>query len=114
MTPQRSPASFLALLFVLGAGTSLWAAPEEKAPAPLPEVFGKPRPETVEDLRKIETQVEKIIEKVMPCTVCVRFPGSSGSGVFVSKEGHVLTAGHVSGQPGRDVTLVLHDGKTVK
>jgi serine protease Do len=32
----------------------------------------------------------------------------------VSKEGHVLTAGHVSGTAGREVTLLLPDGRKLK
>jgi serine protease Do len=46
--------------------------------------------------------------------VGVRIGGSSGSGVIINKEGYVLTAGHVSGKADRDVTLILHNGKTVK
>lgn len=85
-------------------------APVEKTPA----VFDKPLPESVEDLKAIEEQVEKVLEKVIPCTVGVRIGAHQGSGVIVSKDGYVLTAGHVSGQPGRDVSLVLPTGKTVK
>jgi serine protease Do len=47
------------------------------------------------------------------CTVCIR-AGGSGSGVIVSADGLVLTAGHVSGRPGRDITIVMPDGKTYK
>ncbi len=35
-------------------------------------------------------------------------------GVIVSKDGYVLTAGHVSGPANRDVAVVFPDGKTVK
>lgn len=107
MTFLRLPFFMVPLLL---SGGMLFAQP----PAKLPDVFDKVKPESLDDLRAIEKQVEKIVEKVTPCTVCVQFPGSSGSGVIVSKDGYVLTAGHVSGQPGRDVTLVLHDGRKVK
>jgi serine protease Do len=98
---------------LVGAGAA--GADEAKAPdVKLPAVFDKAVPENIEDLKIIQAQVKKVLEKVIPCTVGVRIGSAQGSGVIVSKDGYVLTAGHVSGQPGRDVVLVLHDGKTVK
>ena len=94
--------------------------PEYKAPPlkpitePLPAVFGKPAPESVDDLKAIEDHVAKIVEKVSPAVVSVRVGASSGSGVIVSKDGYVLTAGHVSGTVNRDVTIYFHSGKTAK
>jgi serine protease Do len=38
----------------------------------------------------------------------------AGSGVIVSEDGLVLTAAHVSGDPGKDCILILPDGKRVK
>ena len=32
--------------------------------------------------------------------------------VIVSEDGYILTAGHVSGTPGRDITIVMPDGTT--
>jgi serine protease Do len=94
--------------------------PEYKAPPlkpitdKLPAVFGKPAPESVEDLKAIEKHVADIVEKVSPAVVSVRVGASSGSGVIVSKDGYVLTAGHVSGTVNRDVTIYFHSGKTAK
>ncbi|MBY0524848.1 MAG: S1C family serine protease [Gemmataceae bacterium] len=87
---------------------------DEAKPGQLPAVLDKPAPENVEDLKAIQKQVKVVLEKVMPCTVGVKVGASQGSGVIVSKDGYVLTAGHVSGTPNRDITLVFHDGKTVK
>ena len=42
------------------------------------------------------------------------YAGGAGSGVIVSPDGHVLTAGHVSRSPGRDVILVLPGGRRVR
>jgi serine protease Do len=50
----------------------------------------------------------------MPAVVSVRVGAASGSGVIVSKDGYILTAGHVSGAPGREVNVFLHNGKTAK
>ncbi len=94
-------------------------APEFKAPPlnpiteKLPSVFYKTKLESLEDLKAQQEHVAKIVEKVMPAVVSVRVGASSGSGVIVSKDGYVLTAGHVSGKPDRDVKVILHNGKTV-
>src|SRR2546423_1277357 len=82
--------------------------------ADLPAAATKPVPENVEDLRAIQNQVKAVLDKVVPCTVGVQVGGSSGSGVIVSADGFVLTAGHVSGKPGQDCWLILPDGKRVK
>jgi len=74
----------------------------------------KAAPENLEDLRAIQGQVQTIVKKVLPCTVGVRAGGAWGSGVIVREDGYVLTAGHVSAQPDREVTLFLMDGRRVK
>jgi serine protease Do len=77
-------------------------------------VFTKTAPESVDDLVQMEQHLLKLIPKVVPCTVGVQIRGVQGSGVIINKEGYVLTAGHVSGEPGREVKIILHDGRTVK
>jgi serine protease Do len=79
-----------------------------------PVALEKPAPEDLEDLKAIQVQVQEVIKKVLPCTVAVRVGGASGSGVIVRADGYVLTAGHVSGQPDREVTLIFSDGRRVK
>jgi len=74
----------------------------------------KPAPENVADLKAIQQQVKAVLKKVIPATVGLRSGGASGSGVIIDKEGHVLTAGHVSAEADRNVTIILPDGKTVK
>jgi serine protease Do len=80
----------------------------------LPRAFQKTAPEGVKDLQEIQQHVAKLAERVIPATVGLRIGGSSGSGVIIDKEGHVLTAGHVSGKPDQDVQIILYDGKKVK
>ncbi|MCI0682116.1 MAG: S1C family serine protease [Gemmataceae bacterium] len=87
-------------------------AAAESIPGPLPKVFDKAVPESVKDLRDIEQHVKKLLDKIVPATVGLRIGASSGSGVIIDKEGHILTAGHVSGRPDQDVQILLHDGKT--
>ena len=87
--------------------------PDTAKDKPLPAAFAKPTPEGLDDLKAIEKHVKEVLAKVLPCTVCVRASGS-GSGIIVSADGLVLTAGHVSGEPGRDITILTPDGKTRK
>jgi serine protease Do len=74
----------------------------------------KSAPENIEDLKAIQGRVKEVLKKVIPATVGVQIGGASGSGVIIDKEGHVLTAGHVSGKPDQPVTLIFPDGKRVK
>ncbi len=73
--------------------------------------FTKPLPESLADLKAIQEQTKKILEKVMPSVVGIQIGGAFGSGVIVSKDGLVLTAGHVSGKPKQKCTVLLPDGK---
>lgn len=79
-----------------------------------PAALDLPVPRSVQDLRAIQERVKKVVVKVTPATVGIRFGSSAGSGVIVSKDGYVLTAGHISGEPDRTVTLIFPDGKRVK
>jgi serine protease Do len=105
-----------------GFASALWdykavvyKAPELKPiTEKLPGAFTKAAPETVDDLKAIQEHVAKLVVKVSPAIVSVRVGASSGSGVIVSKDGYILTAGHVSGAPNRDVTIYFHGGKTAK
>ena len=84
------------------------------AQSALPVAFNKQIPEGVRDLQAIEAHVQKLVEKVMPATVCIRVGNAQGSGVIINREGHILTAGHVSGATDRDVTIILHDGRRLR
>ena len=86
----------------------------EKVPA-LPPVLQKgAAPADVKELRDIERQVAAVIAKVTPAVVGVRVGPGQGSGVIVDPDGTILTAGHVSGQPGRDATVLMPDGTQYK
>ena len=76
--------------------------------------LSKEVPESIEDLRAIEMQVQKVLDKVLPCTVCVLIGAGSGSGVIVTEDGIVLTAGHVSKEPGTMGFVVTQDGKRLR
>ncbi|MBT4863744.1 MAG: PDZ domain-containing protein [Planctomycetaceae bacterium] len=84
------------------------------APVPRDAVFAKPVPVGIEDLRIIENRVKALVKQLQLATVGVRNGRAAGSGVIVSKDGFVLTAAHVCVEPGRNVTLILSDGRRVK
>jgi serine protease Do len=104
---MTNPGRF-ALSLLLGVAALAPVYGEDRA------ALDKPVPENVRDLRAIQDQVKKVVARALPCTVAIRMGPAAGSGVIVSKEGHVLTAGHISGKPDRRVTIVLPDGRTVE
>lgn len=110
---------------ILLAATSIGVAKEPveaakpaKAPAVgkkmnLPAAFLKRAPTSVADLKAIEAHVQRIVPKLQAATVGVRSGRAQGSGVVISSDGYVLTAGHVSGKANRKVRLIFPDGKSV-
>ena len=97
----------LALLWGLAVLTPLRA--ESRPPA-----LDKLVPENVRDLRAIQERVKKVAANVSPAVVGIRIGPAAGSGVIISKDGYVLTAGHISGEPDHDATIFLPDGRRFK
>lgn len=104
---RNHPRFVLAVFVALSSLTPLHAESR-------PLALDKKMPESVQDLRVIQERVKKVVAKVTPATVGIIIGHNAGSGVIVSKDGYVLTAGHVSGKPNRDVTVILADGRRVK
>ena len=103
--------SFCLTMFLtvpLGAEPALKPTPTTRP------VVLKPTPDTVADLRALQAQVEAVVTKVTPAVVGLRVERGQGSGVIISDDGYVLTAGHVASKPNIDVRVVLADGKTVR
>ena len=101
------------------AGTNGLALPALPRPAlahraDLPSAFTKTVPGSVTDLRAIERHVKVLVARVSPAVVAVEVGTGSGSGVVISADGLVLTAGHVCGRPGRSVRFTFPDGKTAR
>lgn len=71
-------------------------------------------PKNTADLKVIQKQTQRVIEHVRPAVVSVRVGAAFGSGVIVSPDGLVLTAGHVVGKPGLPVTFIFEDGSTAR
>jgi serine protease Do len=89
-------------------------APAPSSYAQLPAAFDKRVPETVQELQAIEAHVQELVDKVMPATVGLHIGNIQGSGVIVDREGHILTAGHVSGAANREVTIIFPDGRRAR
>lgn len=79
----------------------------------LPAVFLKSEPESIADLKAFESHLKQLLPRLHTATVALRIGEAHGSGVIVSASGLVMTAGHVSGKPGRSVEVTLPDGSRV-
>ncbi len=91
---------------------ALRLSPEDR---PLPSVFSKNAPQGVDELKKIQDHVTELYPSLAASTVNLSVSGgrggsAQGSGVIVSPSGIILTAAHVVGAPGREVTITTHDG----
>ena len=71
-------------------------------------------PKDLAGLKAMEKRIEAVAAKVVPAVVGIRIGQAAGSGVIVSSDGIVMTAGHVVGRPGLPVTFIFADGKTAK
>ena len=70
-------------------------------------------PESKNDLLSIQNKLQSTLNKAKGAVVAIQSGGGTGSGVLVSKDGLVLTAGHISGRAGQSVKVVLPDGRKV-
>ncbi|MFO0913466.1 MAG: trypsin-like peptidase domain-containing protein [Pirellulales bacterium] len=70
-------------------------------------------PRTIGDLHAIESAIQHVYADAVAATVAIRAGAAHGCGVIVTEGGHVLTAAHVAGWPGRQLMLQLSDGRRV-
>ncbi len=99
-----------ALLFTL---TPLTQAQQVSSEA-LEKILAGGSPKNASELAAMQKRFQELSKKVLPATVGIRIGRASGSGVIISKDGYVMTAGHVSGAPGRDCVVILPSGKQLK
>ncbi len=68
--------------------------------------------QNLEDLKKVQGQIQEVVKKVQPATVALvsNQTGTSGSGVIVNKEGLILTAAHVV-MGNTQMSVIFNDGK---
>ncbi len=110
MTSQ-SPSTALSRTFAALLILGLSAAPSLRADEAIREALAKQVPETIDDLLAIQSQLQQVLPHSLEATVGVLPSEGSGSGVIISEDGYVLTAGHVSGKPGTEVVIVMPDGR---
>jgi serine protease Do len=71
-------------------------------------------PSSLEELRELEKQQSQVAKMIQQVTVNIQQGAAQGSGVIINSDGYILTAAHVAGSPGRDATVILHDGTRLK
>jgi serine protease Do len=114
-------AAWLLLASLALAGLDRAQAAETAAPTPavqaleenLQRILSGGVPTSVDDLRAMQTHVQKLSDQLEKCTVGVTVGNAQGSGVIISKDGYVLTAAHVAGKPNNRVQFTLSDGREV-
>jgi serine protease Do len=71
-------------------------------------------PKTAAELQAVQDRVEAIGKYALPAVVNLLVSDGQGSGVIISKDGYVLTAGHVSGDPHQTIYIRLSNGTIVE
>lgn len=89
----------VAQLLMLACGSAALAAESQ------------PISDGVTGLLERQMRVQAVVARVAPSVVGLRIADSVGSGVIVSPEGLVVTAGHVARTPRRAATFLLADGR---
>ncbi|MBL8890975.1 MAG: trypsin-like peptidase domain-containing protein [Planctomycetaceae bacterium] len=69
---------------------------------------------SLDEWRQREAAVQQVVADATDAVVAITDQESFGSGVIVSPDGLVLTAGHVILSPAREFTILLPNGKTAK
>ncbi len=111
-----SATSFVALAFV-EAPPVVPPAVAQIVPPIIPQV--EQAIVDIDSAKVLEARIKSAQAKVLPTCVGIEImdtlgPTSSGSGTVISKDGWILTAGHVCGVPDVDVTIYFSDGTTAK
>lgn len=71
-------------------------------------------PTTVEQLRALEVQQQRVADSAVACAVSVQIGPAQGGGVIVTESGYVLTAAHVAMRPGKIAMITLSNGRRVR
>lgn len=71
-------------------------------------------PSSLSELKALEKQQSEVAKSIQLVTVNIQQGSAQGSGVIITEDGYILTAAHVAGSPGRDATVILHDGTRLR
>lgn len=88
--------------------------PSEISAESLPDVFSAPAPRSADDLKALEAHVAGLAERLHPTTIAIVTDNATGSGVIISPDGLILTAGHVFERPGRKIRVIFPDGSVAQ
>ena len=69
---------------------------------------------SLESLLKTEKKIQSSVSKVMESVVAVTDNGGAGSGVVISSDGLILTAGHVMASRSGDFEILFPSGRTAR
>lgn len=69
--------------------------------------------ESLQEIRAREQQIKDVVAKTTKAMVAISDGMGSGSGVIVSEDGLILTAGHVIMSDARVFSITLYDGRQV-
>jgi serine protease Do len=72
-----------------------------------------PAKTTLADLLKIQHTVQTQLPLVQAAVVAIQTKDGTASGVIITEDGLILTAAHVAEKPGRQMRVILQDGKRV-
>lgn len=114
LTPVRTSRGLVwpaILSAVISLSTAAAAEPHRSSQKSVSDIFTGGSPDSVADLKAMQTHQQQVARTVAAATVAVRVGPAQGSGVIVSKDGYVLTAAHVAGKAGRRVFVNLSDGR---
>lgn len=112
--PDLTVVFAMVVLVFLGWCACLRAEEASGDDARVQSIFAGGAPATREDLKEMQRRQQQLVKKVSPWVVAIVVGPSQGSGVIVSEDGYVLTAAHVIGRPGRRVTLITAEGRSVR
>lgn len=105
--------TILAALLVVALGISLsppsFSYGQDR---PLPPVEGVDRitPTTVEQAKRLQAAVERLIQHVRPAVVGLQIGQAGGSGTLISPDGWIMTAAHVTNSVNARCDVFLADG----
>lgn len=97
------------MLLLLGLATTGMAQDAKRL-----SINDKKVPSSAEDLKAIQSALKSALPAARKATVCLELGQGSGSGVIISADGLILTAAHVTGGVGKEITAILADGRKVK
>lgn len=106
---ERGASCLLLVLLVFVSVLASTRSVEAQSKNSLPTTTG-----SLDEWRKREAAVQQVVADATDAVVAITDQESFGSGVIVSPDGLVLTAGHVILSRAREFTILLPNGKTAK